>query len=111
MKLCAYKKTVWLLIWQIGSCLVWLGYTPGKNFFAAPYHWFLAEQGLEQFGYFEKIKTKIVAAYNGGYTSVAGAAAGDQQKANKRPKVVLIGHSLGTAVTIAFLQKTDPEFL
>eukprot|EP00877_Chromochloris_zofingiensis_P011066 jgi/Chrzof1/6212/Cz17g15210.t1_LCAT1[v5.2] len=88
-----------------------LGYTPGKNFFAAPYHWFLAEQGLEQFGYFEKIKTKIVAAYNGGYTSVAGAAAGDQQKANKRPKVVLIGHSLGTAVTIAFLQKTDPEFL
>lgn len=68
------------------------GYELGKDLFAAPYDWRLTLPALEESGQFDFIAKRIEAAV--------------QKNCGK--KAILIGHSMGTLVSLGLMQ--SPKF-
>jgi hypothetical protein len=64
------------------------GYELGKDLFAAPYDWRLTLQALEESGQYESMAARIQAAV--------------QRNCGK--KAVIIGHSMGTLVSLGLMQ-------
>jgi hypothetical protein len=73
------------------------GYTPGADLFGAPYNWMASEQGLVDFGWWDRIKATIVRAYNA------------PSNARPRRRVVLLSHSMGAMVFQTLIAR-EPEF-
>ncbi|KAF8073211.1 Pla2g15 [Scenedesmus sp. PABB004] len=65
-----------------------LGYSPGRDLFAAPYDWRLDLSALDEGGQFDAIARRVSAAV----------------ARNCGRKAILVGHSMGTVVSLGLLQ-------
>lgn len=66
-----------------------MGYTVGKDLFAAPYDWRLHITGLEQSGQMDQIMARIENAVNN----------------NCGKRAIIVGHSMGGLVSTALLHR------
>ena len=76
------------------------GYVPGENLFGAPYDWRYAADGLDEVGYFTRLKALVERVYND--------TAANASRTGRSPRVTLMGHSQGTSVMHSFLLRMGP---